>query len=68
MIDKTLGIIIFFVALIHFLYLFVGHKQSVMKIVDVIAILFGAAVWQYPEKVNELLGLVDKAAPPGAGK
>ena len=24
----------------------------------------GAALWQYPEKVNDILGLVDKAAPP----
>ena len=60
MIDKTLGIIIFFAGLVHFLYLFIGHKQSVMKFVDIAAILFGAAVWQYPEKVNELLGLAEK--------
>ena len=68
MLDKTLGIIIFTVALLHFLYLFIGHKQSVFRIIDIIGILFGAAVWQFPEKVNEILGLAEKAAPPGAGK
>mgnify|MGYP001577000619 CR=1 FL=1 len=64
MLDKTLGIIIFTASLLHFLYLFIGHKQSVMKIVDIAGILFGAALWQFPEKVNDLLGLAEKAAPP----
>lgn len=64
MLDKTLGIIIFAASLIHFLYLFIGHKHSFMKIIDIAGILFGAALWQYPEKVNDLLGLVEKTAPP----
>jgi hypothetical protein len=64
MLDKTLGIIIFAAGLIHFLYMFIGHHHGFMKIVDILAILFGAALWQFPEKVNDLLGLADKAAGP----
>jgi hypothetical protein len=68
MLDKSLGILIFVVGMAHFLYLFIGHKRSTLMVVDILAILFGAALWQYPEKVNEILGFAEKAAPPGAGK
>ena len=62
MLDRTMGIIILVVSLVHFLYMFVGHKQGFMKIVDIIGMLFGAALWQFPEKVNEILGLAEKTA------
>jgi hypothetical protein len=54
--DKSLGVIIFAVGFAHFLYTFLRHKKTLFTMVDLLAMLFGAALWQYPEKVNEVAG------------
>lgn len=58
MLDKNVGIIAFAAGLVYFLYAFLSHKKSVLTVVAVIAMLFGAALYQFPEKVNEIVAVL----------
>ncbi|MFA6032671.1 MAG: hypothetical protein WC889_07220 [Myxococcota bacterium] len=58
MLDKNLGLIVMIVCLAHFCYMFLAHKKSILQVIDVIGILFGSALYQYPEKVNEIISTV----------
>jgi membrane-bound ClpP family serine protease len=55
MLDKNLGIILFAVGIVYFLYAFISHKKSILTVFAVVAMLFGAALYQFPEKVNEII-------------
>jgi|GEM_PF-1820601 len=55
---STNGLIIFLFGLVHLIYMFFSGSKSFMRIVDVIAIIFGTALWQYPEKVHAIIKII----------
>lgn len=55
---STNGLILFLFGIVHIVYLFFAGSKSFMKVVDIIAILVGAALWQYPEKIHAILKVI----------
>ncbi len=58
LLTSTNGLVLFLIGLVHLVYLFFAGSKSIMRIIDVIAILFGTALWQYPEKVHAIINVI----------
>jgi uncharacterized membrane protein HdeD (DUF308 family) len=58
MISRELGLALIAGGVAHLVYLFYKERRSFFRWVDIAAVLFGAALWQYPEKTNEIVGKI----------
>jgi hypothetical protein len=58
LLNSTNGLIIFLAGLIHLIYLFFSGSKSVMRYIDAIAMVFGVALWRYPEKVQAIIRII----------
>ena len=58
MLPRGLGLVLLFGGIIHIVYMFYSSKRSILRWIGILAVLFGAALWQYPEKTNEIIGQI----------
>lgn len=56
--SSTNGLILFLLALFHLIYIFFSGSKSVMRYIDIVALLFGLALWQYPEKIHAIIRII----------
>jgi len=57
-ITETNGLILFLIGLFHLIYVFFSGSKSIIRYIDIIAILLGIAIWQYPERAQAILKIV----------
>ncbi len=58
LLTDTNGLVLFLVALAHLIYLFFSGSKSIMRYIDIVALLFGIALWQYPEKIHAIIKVI----------
>ncbi len=56
--SSTNGLILFLLALFHLIYMFFSGSKSIMRYIDIVALLFGLALWQYPEKIHAIIKVI----------
>ncbi|MCX7944734.1 MAG: hypothetical protein N2746_09535 [Deltaproteobacteria bacterium] len=55
---STNGLVIFLAGLVHLIYLFFSGSKSVLRYLDLVAIVFGVALWRYPEKIQAIVKII----------
>lgn len=55
---STNGLVLFLAALFHLIYLFFAGNKSFMRYIDIIALIFGVALWRYPEKIQAIIRII----------